>query len=185
MKRKLLLLAAVLITISMVGYGTLTYFTTSGTANNVITAGNIKLRLSEKNADGIDIPQGEIADIMPGTTVDRIVTVTNTGNNSFYLRIKLDKIIKPAEGVTKTLNFDDILLDIDTAHWALGGDGYYYYTIPLDPGKVTPALFTAVSFSKEMGNVYMDAHVEINVSAQAVQTANNGQSVSEAVGWPS
>ena len=35
-----------------------------------------------------------------------------------------------------------------------------------------------------MGNEYQNATATVDVLAQAVQTANNGESVMEAQGWP-
>jgi len=37
---------------------------------------------------------------------------------------------------------------------------------------------------KTMDNDYQNATIEINVEAQAVQSANNGTSVLTATGWP-
>ena len=53
------------------------------------------------------------------------------------------------------------------------------------PGEKTPELFTTVTFGTGLSNEYMEAHVEINVSAEAVQSKNNGTSALTATGWPS
>ena len=53
---------------------------------------------------------------------------------------------------------------------------------------MTPKLFDTVTFSKDMGNDYMNCRFNIIVSAQAVQADNNaigeGQSVLDVAGWP-
>ena len=41
-----------------------------------------------------------------------------------------------------------------------------------------------VRFSAEMGNAYQNCTANVVISAQAVQTANNGDTVMEAAGWP-
>ena len=47
------------------------------------------------------------------------------------------------------------------------------------------ALFEQVSFvGTKMGNEYQLCTVVIDVTVQAVQMANNGESVLEAIGWP-
>ena len=45
-------------------------------------------------------------------------------------------------------------------------------------------IFTAVTFKPDMGNEYQNATATVDVSAQAVQTANNGDTVMDAKGWP-
>ena len=76
-----------------------------------------------------------------------------------------------------------LVLDIDTTKWT-EKDGWYYYNEMLQPGDTTPPLFTAVSFSENMPNLYQEATAKIDVKAQAVQAANNGDTVLEAAGWP-
>ena len=63
-------------------------------------------------------------------------------------------------------------------------DGYWYYNTPVAPGGVTEPLFTTVAFDISMGNQYQNSTAEIDVSAQAVQTANNGTASTDAQGWP-
>ena len=55
----------------------------------------------------------------------------------------------------------------------------------MKPGEETEPLFTKVSFGADLGNEYMEAHVEIKVDAQSVQSRNNGTGALDATGWPS
>ena len=120
---------------------------------------------------------------MPGDTADKIVYVENTGDNAFYTRIKLkNSIVAAGEGAS--LDFDKVQLNIDTTNWVLGADGWYYCQSAVGKGENTPPLFTQVTFSPNMSNGYMDAKVSIEVVAQAVQKANNGDAVWQAAGWP-
>jgi hypothetical protein len=48
----------------------------------------------------------------------------------------------------------------------------------------TEPLFTTVSFSIEMGNIYQNSRSTVEINAQATQVANNGTTVFEAAGWP-
>ena len=50
--------------------------------------------------------------------------------------------------------------------------------------KATEILFDTVHFAPEMGNEYQNCTANIIISAQAVQTANNGDTVMDAKGWP-
>ena len=53
----------------------------------------------------------------------------------------------------------------------------------LKPGEQTKPLFTTVTFDTAMDNPYMNARVEIDIHAQAVQSKNNGTSALDAIGW--
>jgi len=178
-KKKIAVLAAIVCCLMLVAGGTLAYFTAEETAFNVITTGNLEMTL----IDVYDAEDG--TNVVPDTEVSKVVSVKNDGDVSFWTRVKLDKIITPAEGVEAKLVFDEyISLDIDTDNWTYA-DGYYYYYRALEPGETAEELFTTVSFAPEMGNEYMNADMEINVTAEAVQSRNNGERVLDATGWPS
>ena len=68
--------------------------------------------------------------------------------------------------------------------WTPGTDGYYYYNNKVPAGESTSILFDTVKFDPEMGNEYQNCRANIVISAQAVQTANNGTTVMDAQGWP-
>lgn len=184
MKRKILLLAMMGIILSVVTYGTIAYFTAHGTASNVITSGNVGMKLHDETTDGEAFPQDGINGVMPGDTVDKIVYVENSGDNAFYTRIKLINTIHPGDGVDSELSFDCIHLNIDTENWSLASDGWYYYQSALEKSSNSKPLFTKVTFEPGVGNDYMDANIKIEVIAQAVQQANNGTTVWQAAGWP-
>ena len=182
-KRRLVLLALALCIAAVTATGTLAYFTAEETAHNVITTGYLDMILHETTTGGKPFPEEGLDNLMPGMVVDKRVTVENAGTVDFYLRVALDEEITPAQGVQAELNFDHITLDINEDDWTLAEDGYYYYNSAIKAGETTEPLFTTVTFEPEMGNEYMNAHVEITVRAQAVQSRNNGDSPLTAVGW--
>lgn len=182
-KRRLVLLALALCIAAVTATGTLAYFTAEETAHNVITTGYLDMILHETTTGGKPFPEEGLDNLMPGMVVDKRVTVENAGTVDFYLRVALDEEITPAQGVQAELNFDHITLDINEDDWTLAKDGYYYYNSAIKAGATTEPLFTTVTFEPEMGNEYMNAHVEITVRAQAVQSRNNGDSPLTAVGW--
>ena len=182
-KRRLVLLALALCIAAVTATGTLAYFTAEETAHNVITTGYLDMILHETTTGGKPFPEEGLDNLMPGMVVDKRVTVENAGTVDFYLRVALDEEITPAQGVQAELNFDHITLDINEDDWTLAKDGYYYYNSAIKAGETTEPLFTTVTFEPEMGNEYMNAHVEITVRAQAVQSRNNGDSPLTAVGW--
>lgn len=189
MKKKLFILASLIICLTTVATGTLAYFTAEDQAHNVITSGKVNIDLIETtiNEDGTESPFEDLIGIMPGTSVSKVVRVTNTGDASAYIRIAVDKDILLASGVD-----EDVYLDLISINYNIGSDadewtfkeGYYYYNSPLDAGDTTKPLFTEVTFDKTMGNKYQEATTEIDVKAYATQSANNGRSALEAKGWP-
>ena len=84
--------------------------------------------------------------------------------------------------VTTDLSAKYISLNFDEDSWT-EQDGFWYYNGVVEPGKETEPLFTKVSFSKDMPNAYMNARIEIDVHADAVQSKNNGGSALNASGW--
>lgn len=181
-KKKLAVLAMLVVCIAILATGTLAYYTAQETAYNVITTGTLSMDLHDETTDGKDFPEEGISGVMPGRVVDKVVYVENDGDVTFWTRIKLEKTIADANGNTDRLNFSHIKLNLNTTDWT-EQDGYYYYNKPLKPGESTEKLFTKVTFDTSMGNAYMNARVEINVIAQAVQSKNNGSSALDAVGW--
>ena len=59
-----------------------------------------------------------------------------------------------------------------------------HMNLSIRPGETTAPLFTCVTFDAGMGNEYQDATATVHVAAEAVQTANNGVTALEALGWP-
>lgn len=186
MKRKITVCALLIGCLSILAYGTMAYLTAEKTATNVITTGNIKIELKEMaiSEEGGDlVPFQDKTGVMPGAEISKIVSIKNIGGQSAYVRIKLDKAITLAEGITDDVDLSLIKFDLNTSDWT-EKEGYYYYNTPLSAGEETKPLFNTVIFDKEMSNMYKESKVEINVNAQATQVANNGDNVFSAVGWP-
>ena len=179
MKKKLSIIFGIIAILAVISVGTLAYFTSEQNAENVISAGNIKLEIHEKTASGEDFPEEGII-VMPGDTVSKIVTVENTGDHPLYLRVKL------TEGVSDEALTDDGCLDININRscW-LEKDGYYYYYRALQSGETTEQLFSEVYFDLyNIDNKYLGKYFTLNVAASAVQSENNGSDVLNAMGWP-
>lgn len=180
-KRKIFLLAILVCCVALAAAGTLAYFTAEETAYNVITTGKLAMTLHEETTDGKPFPKEGVSGVMPGQIVDKVVFIENTGTVDFYARISLAMSVTGADG--KALSPDVMALDLNTADWTKIGD-YYYYNKPLAPGEKTAPLFKTVTFAADMGNEYMECTAKINVTAQTVQSRNNGATVLDAQGWP-
>ena len=196
-KWKIIALSTVLACLAIVASGTLAYFNAQETAHNVITTGGVDIQLHEFSERGNEelVPWQDVDGVMPGAEISKIVIVRNTGASDAWVRVKVDKTIilankdKGNPEVMKLYNNngDSEWIEQDGyegTFWTKGEDGYYYYKNPLAPGYETPALFTTVTFAPAMGNEYQNCTATIDVKADAVQVANNGDTVLDATGWP-
>ena len=184
-KWKIVALCTVLACLSIVASGTLAYFTAQETAHNVITSGGVDIQLHEFSERGNEelVPWEDVDGVMPGAEISKIAVVENTGASAAWVRVSVTKTITLARGVQGTPDPSLLKLNINTTDWTEQG-GYYYYNHSLLPGETTTPLFTTVTFAPEMGNMYQNSNAEIEVKADAVQFANNGDTVLEAQGWP-
>lgn len=186
MKKKLAVLSLLAVCAAVAVSGTLAYFTAEDTAHNVITSGEIDIELQEW-ADAektIPFPEDGVSGVMPGTEVTKIVEVKNTGANDAYIRVKVEKEFVLSDGVEGETDSGLMKIDFDETYWMLGEDGYYYYKTALEPGAVTESLFASVNFDTAMDNIYQNSTAKVDVTAYAVQAANNGDGVKDAKGWP-
>lgn len=189
MKKKIFLIAVALICISILGYGSLAYFTTEGTARNVITTDGLDISIEEwqqTDAGLVPYPQDKPIVVMPATSVSKIVTVKNHKAQS-YIRAKLDVTVKDANKQVMEISEEQmkkiITLNMNLQDWT-EKDGWWYYGAAVNTGDVTQPLMTGVEFDgPNMTNEYQNCTVEITVTAQAVQTAHNGANALEAQGW--
>lgn len=181
MKRKLLILSALAICAAILAAGTFAYFTAEGRAHNVITSGGVEIAVQEWADEERTEPFKNLTGIMPGMTVTKIAEIKNTGASDAWVRVKVEKSIRLQGDGTPDPGM--VELTRNTADWT-EKDGYYYYNAALKPGEVTAPIFTAVTFKTDMGNEYQNAAATVDILAHAVQTANNGDSALDALGWP-
>lgn len=187
MKMKIILVCALVLCIGVSVLSTVAFFTAEDTARNVITAGSLDIEVIEeqKNEKGELTPYPkEAVQVLPGAKVSKIVTVKNNDAEA-YIRIKLDITVKDAEGNTLDAN-GAVLTACSNEMWKVRetDDGWLYYNGAVKTGEITLPVIENVEFSPEMGDEFQGATAEINVKAQAVQTANNGTDVFSAQGWP-
>ena len=189
MKKKILYIAVVVICLSLITSGTLAYFTAEDTARNVITSGSVEVTVVEQQLVGGTLqpyPSQPIA-VMPGTTVSKVVSVRSAEQGA-WVRMNYAVTVSDAEGKVMEIPAEElnkvIIIEPDTANWQYK-DGWWYYNAAVAGGETTKPLFESVAFSAtQMGNAYQSCTVLIDVTAQAVQQANNGGTVMEALGWP-
>ena len=189
MKKKIIYIAVILICLSLVTGGTYAYYTAEATARNVITTGGISVKVVEQqlvNGETQPYPSQPIK-IMPATKVSKIVSVQSEGQAA-WIRMNYTLTVYDADGKAMEIPAEElrnaILIQTDSENWTYK-DGWWYYDTAIRGGDISKPLIREVVFSgTHMDNKYQGCTLEILVNAQAVQQANNGTSVSEALGWP-
>ena len=189
MKKKILYIAVLAICLSILTGGTLAYYTASDTARNVITSGSVsvQVRQYQRIGDTLQPFPSQPIPVMPGTTVSKIVTVESM-EQAAWIRVNFAVTVYDPAGnqmeITPEEQASLIAISPDEENW-MWKDGWWYYKAPVGSGEETLPLFESVSFSGPgMGNQYQRCSIIIDITAQGVQKANNGESVMDAMGWP-
>ncbi len=181
-KIRLTVISVIAIVLSLFMQETVAFYSTVGKADNVVTSGNVKLRIHEMTDQGTEFP-GEGVYIMPGDVVSKEVSIENICEHPFYLRVRIvygvDSEVLPADDCFK--------LNINEEYWQRVGDWYYYNAV-LQPGETTPVVFSHVEIvGSKVDKDYIGKTLMLTVKAQAVQSENNpvsGTDTFKASGWP-
>lgn len=200
MKKKITAVALIvaLLAIALIG-GTMAYFTDTKEADNVFTVGNVSISLTEPNwvASGSkDAPE-----VYPGEALKKDPTVTNTGKNPCFVRIKVTGLDCLGENNMITYETDYVTGALGEG-WTLYTDGYFYYntvlTTETDTNKTT-ALFDQIRIPTTLTNekkadgsfTWDNSNLAVKVTAEAVQaqgarpswSAVQTMSVAEIAAW--
>ena len=193
MKKKLLLLSSLAMCAAFIVLGTSAYFTAEEQVHNVLTTKGVNIKIEEwkETEDGlVPYPREEPVVAMPGITVSKIATIKNVEAECF-IRAKVELVLKDKEGKIMELppeTIDSILsvrMNVDDWICKDGDSEWWYYDHAVATGVSTEPLFTEIIFDgPNLTNEYQNCAVEVIVKAQAVQTANNGNSSMDSTGWP-
>ena len=172
-KKKLILILTSLVCVLALSVGVTLATTISAETNtlNVVTFGNV-------HVDLVDIYTKPDHGVSPGETIPKIVSATNTGKNTSYVRISADKAWFDPDTDTELdrIQYDPdyIILNIkDPDLWVLGTDGYYYYQKPLEPGETAENLIESFSLPADWNmEGYYNLNGHITVKAEAIQYDN-------------
>ena len=106
--------------------------------------------------------------------------VQNTGTAQAYIRASYAVNWRDGEGIIAAVTPEgyscDLVKDPQGA-WVEGGDGYFYYPAPVDPGGETPSLLTCSAFYPENPKYTLS----VEVVAEAIQS-NPAEAAEEAWG---
>lgn len=135
MAKKILLLVSAVVLIAAIGIGsTLASITTATTGINVVTLGNVKIKVSHRQEEA------EKVSLIPNVWVDfNRITIENAGSRDAFLRVKLG---------SPTLSDVEMAVKEDS-NWKIYKD-YAYYKHPVSPNQL-------VSF---VGQIKLPAQVE-------------------------
>lgn len=214
-KRKVFLTALAICLIAILSMGTLAWFNASDSVTNTFKVADtdsdnkpdFSVELWETDAYDNRVDKREYKDILPGDVLDKDPTVENTGNYDQYIRAYVtfsdaETLQAACEkyGLSKDLR---AWLNVDSTVWqavdntnvdADGNITYCYYLKSVLGKKVGEEtnkvkLFTTVSIpglfvQEDLSG--SNAVFNINVKAEALQTANTGDNALEAfanVNW--
>ena len=183
MKKKLIAVTAAVCALAVLVIGsTFAFFTSKDSASNTFTMGDLKIKVTEtqnpENGKTGEIdPDGKsikYTDALPGDTFSKEPVITNEGKATAWIRVKVevtsdqldDEHIAGLEG--------SIVAEMENNGWVDGGDGYVYYTVKALKAGESITAFKTVYIPAEWGNEVAGASFKIEISAQAVQSDNNG-----------
>lgn len=182
MKKKLIGVVLLLSLIVGAVYTTFALFSDSQAKKGVITTGQVKIAIVEKDEKGAPYVQGD--DILaPGDEIDRIVSVKNEGNKAAWVRVAVAKTF--AAPRTDIDPSELRLVEVDyQSKWVEGEDGFFYYQEKLAPGQETTSFFNHVKLNLLADNRFSSQTINIDVTADGIQSDNNGSTIEQAIGWP-
>lgn len=188
MKKRMIAVVMAVCALAVLAIGsTFAFFTSKDNAGNTFTMGNVNISLTETSEANPDkgIKAGEVSEdgkavkytgVMPGDVYSKNPRVTNTGANDAWIRVKLD-VTSEDEGMQENVAAlkQAIIDEMKNYEWAVKADddGYIYYTEIVEP-TVYIDLFETVTIPTTWGNEAADASFSIEISAEAVQSDNNG-----------
>lgn len=168
-KRKLLIVTGIS-ALTILG-GTLAYFTTSDTIQNVFKTALYQHQIVEK----FESP----SDWTPGTTTDKTIKITNTGSINMAVRASYTEKWITSNGAELPLkDIDNNVAAIINFNegWTKSSDGHYYYgskdnMTKLAPGETTNSFISGVTFNN---NVKASLSQSISADGHTITYTSSG-----------
>ena len=186
MKKKLtLVVTCVVLVAAMVIGGTLAYFTDTDKATNTFTVGNVKIELTEPKWE--EAGKEDAPEVYPGEPLAKDPTVTNTGANPCFVRIKVENLDQFGNKGAITYRTAYVPGALGTG-W-VEEDGYFYYNKVLNLNEETTALFdqvvmpTGLTGSEEAKPIVVTAEAVQAQGAKAKWADVQNMTVDEIAAW--
>ena len=194
MKKKLIAVTAAVCALAVLVIGsTFAFFTSKDAAENTFTMGNLKISVTEESKTGDGLKSGTQTDAgyeytngLPGDTFSKEPSVNNIGEAAAWIRVKIDVADTTTEYASEddqaamAVNLAALKADITDKMIASGAwdtkddDGYLYYTVAPLAKDASVKLFETVEIPASWGNESANTSFSISISAQGVQSENNG-----------
>ena len=173
-----------IISILLCALSSVAFSTSEGTAENIISFGRLKIQpinnRMDENGEEVSVTTEE--EKLNGNQVSRIIKVKNICEHPVYVRVKIEFSGEDKQGKFQAgeyVSFQD-----PTGEWVKHGE-WYYHSKALEQDQVTGNLFEELIFDLDrLKTDHAGSKIEFVVSAQAVQSENNGTSAETANGWP-
>lgn len=184
-KRKLFLLAAVMLGLGIIGTA-VAFLTDTQTLTNVFTIGGVKISLTEPTWDSTG--KTKATNITPKVKVEKDPTITNTGTNDAYVFMK---VVVPYENVTidETTAFAQLFDYTLNSNWVEVGTATtdesaktitHVYAYAADATSAMTVLkksekailFNDVTFANVKNTNGLSSELNIVVTGYAIQTDN-------------
>lgn len=142
----------------------------SGRSRNVLITASFSNRIIEE----YQIPDY----VNPGQKISKIVNVKNTGTRDSFIRLRITGVLgkrNTEDQLVPDPSLDPamIQMEFNTEKWKNLGDGYWYYTDILEPGKTTKEpLLKGFWLRKEADNQYKGKDGEILVELESIQASS-------------
>lgn len=170
----------------------------SNTADNTFTTPEMNIFIDESN-DGTNFGEWTPQDIEWGGTVDKFARFTNTSEAPVVIRASYAQQWTVTNG-TEVIQLNNLHQNgsvyenvaqpdwvnngfLNTALWYDGGDGWYYYRLPLAPGASTQTVLESVTFVTPIPEGYADADYSLAFALEACQYSNNPDNENEQAIW--
>lgn len=182
-KKIAIMIAAVTVTVGIIG-GTLAWFTSSDSVENIFTTGEVKEKIEE-----VFTPPTEW---LPGDVVNKDVWVNNTGKSDAFIRVwfevKVENLdgnldVMPASEIKENmeLKFTDFVTGSNPKWMADGKESIventyttskYYYSEIVSPKEGTEKILDSVTLKSSAGNEWANKKIVVTAYSDAIQTAN-------------
>lgn len=154
--KSILLLVSAFLIITMTIGGTAAYLVTSTTPlENVFIPSDVTTEVVEK---------------LDGSTKSD-VKIHNTGSTDAWIRAAIIVTWKDASGNVygvAPISGTDYVMTVDLASgWTLGSDGFYYWTLPVDPDASTGVLIRSCTYSANAPDGY---RLSVEIIASGIQS---------------
>jgi len=164
-QRPLILVSIIIISLLLILGTTFAWFASSASVINPFRTQEFPFSFK---IEEVWIPPIEVE---PGDSIEKEVSVKNTGEQPGFVRVLVHTEIISQEGNPLAANpsfitFDDIAAASDWVY----ADGYWYYLHVLEPGETTPNIFAGVTFAPGLPSEYKNAGMNIDVKVEATET---------------